>query len=283
VLLSVEKSLTRDIFETKIKGLLPNLRDWKDSFFPMLRASVLSFLMGIIPGISVVIPTFISYTLEKRISKHPEKFGTGAIEGVAAPEAANNGACVGTMIPLLSLGIPTGASSALVLGALLIYGLHPGPLLIKESPDIFWGVIGSMYIGNAMLLLLNLPLIGLWVRILKIPYAYLFSSIILFCLVGSYTINNSLTDMYVMILFGIVGYLMNKFDYEPVPLILALVLGPMMENAFRRSMILSDGSFLIFFTRPISGILLALVLFMLISPLFMKKRLAEDMMKEADE
>jgi putative tricarboxylic transport membrane protein len=280
VLLSVEKSFTRDIFETKIKGLLPNLQDWKDSIFPTLRASVISFLMAIIPGISVVIPTFISYSLEKRISKHPERFGTGTIEGVAAPEAANNAAGVGTMIPLLSLGIPTGASSALVLGALLIYGLHPGPLLIKESPEVFWGVIGSMYIGNAMLLLLNLPLIGIWVRILKIPYAYLFSSIILFCLVGSYTINNSLTDMYIMILFGILGYLMNKFDYEPVPLILALVLGPMMENAFRRSMILSDGRFLIFFTRPISAILLALVLFMLISPLIIRKRLGETIIKE---
>ena len=282
VLLSVEMSVTRDIFKTKIKGLLPNLKDWKDSFLPTIRSSVLSFLMAIIPGISVVIPTFLSYTLEKRISRHPERFGTGAIEGVAAPEAANNAACVGTMIPLLSLGIPTGASSALVLGALLIYGLHPGPLLLKESPEVFWGVIGSMYIGNAMLLLLNLPLIGLWVKILKIPYGYLFSSIILFCLVGSYTINNSLTDMYVMILFGIVGYLMNKFNYEPVPLILALVLGPMMENAFRRSMILSDGSFMIFFKRPISGILLGLVLFMLLSPIFMKKRLAEDILKEAD-
>jgi putative tricarboxylic transport membrane protein len=283
VLLSVEKAFAREIFETKIKNLLPNLQDWKDSLLPTLRSSVMSFLMAIIPGISVVIPTFISYSVEKRISKHPEKFGTGIIEGVAAPEAANNAAGVGSMIPLLSLGIPTGASSALVLGALLIYGLHPGPLLIKESPDVFWGVIGSMYIGNAMLLLLNLPLISIWVKILKIPYAYLFSSIILFCLVGSYTINNSLADMYIMILFGVVGYLMNKFDYEPVPLILALVLGPMMENAFRRTMILSDGSFLVFFTRPISGVLLALVLFMLVSPIFTKKRLAEDIMKEADD
>jgi putative tricarboxylic transport membrane protein len=276
VLLSVEKSFTRDIFETKIKGLFPNLQDWKDSIFPTLRSSVLSFLMSIIPGISVVIPTFVSYSLEKRISKHPEKFGTGIIEGVAVPEAANNAAGVGSMIPLLSLGIPTGASSALVLGALLIYGLHPGPLLIKESPEVFWGVIGSMYIGNAMLLLLNLPLIRIWVSILKIPYAFLFSSIILFCLIGSYTINNSVADMYLMIFFGIVGYLMKKFDYDPVPLILALVLGPMIENAFRRSMILSDGSFLIFFTRPISGILMTLALVMLISPVFMKKRLGEE-------
>jgi putative tricarboxylic transport membrane protein len=283
VLLSVERSFTRDIFETKIKGLLPNLQDWKDSFFPTLRSSVLSFLMAIIPGISVVIPTFICYSLEKRISKHPEKFGTGVIEGVAVPEAANNGAGVGSMVPLLSLGIPTGASSALVLGALLIYGLHPGPLLVKESPEVFWGVIGSMYIGNAMLLLLNLPLIRIWVSILKIPYAFLFSSIILFCLIGAYTINNGVADMYLMILFGIVGYLMRKFDYDPVPLILALVLGPMLENAFRRSMLLSDGSVLIFFARPISGVLLSLALVMLISPVFMKKRLGEEMIHEGEE
>jgi putative tricarboxylic transport membrane protein len=283
VLLSVERSFTRDIFETKIKGLLPNLQDWKDSFFPTLRSSVLSFLMAIIPGISVVIPTFICYSLEKRISKHPEKFGTGIIEGVAVPEAANNGAGVGSMVPLLSLGIPTGASSALVLGALLIYGLHPGPLLVKESPEVFWGVIGSMYIGNAMLLLLNLPLIRIWVSILKIPYAFLFSSIILFCLIGAYTINNGVADMYLMILFGIVGYLMRKFDYDPVPLILALVLGPMLENAFRRSMLLSDGSVLIFFARPISGVLLSLALVMLISPVFMKKRLGEEMIHEGEE
>jgi len=283
VLLSVERSLSRDVFETKIKGLLPTLQDWRESIFPTLRASVISFFIGIIPGISVVIPTFVCYTLEKRISRHPERFGTGTIEGVASPEAANNAACVGTMIPLLSLGIPTGASSALVLGALLIYGLHPGPLLIKESPQVFWGVIGSMYVGNAMLLLLNLPLIGMWVKILKIPYAYLFSSILLFCLIGSYTINYSFTDMYVMMFFGVVGYLMNKFRYEPVPLILALVLGPMMENAFRRSMILSDGSFLVFFKRPISGVLLSLALLMLLSPLFMKKRLGEDLIKEAGD
>jgi putative tricarboxylic transport membrane protein len=283
VLLSVERSLSRDVFETKIKGLLPTLQDWRESIFPTLRASVISFFIGIIPGISVVIPTFVCYTLEKRISRHPERFGTGTIEGVASPEAANNAACVGTMIPLLSLGIPTGASSALVLGALLIYGLHPGPLLIKESPQVFWGVIGSMYVGNAMLLLLNLPLIGMWVKILKIPYAYLFSSILLFCLIGSYTINYSFTDMYVMMAFGVVGYLMNKFRYEPVPLILALVLGPMMENAFRRSMILSDGSFLVFFKRPISGVLLSLALLMLLSPLFMKKRLGEDLIKEAGD
>jgi putative tricarboxylic transport membrane protein len=282
-LANVEKALRREVFETKFRGLLPTLQDWKDSIFPTIRASVSSFFMGIIPGISVVIPTFVAYTLEKRLSKHPEKFGTGIIEGVATPEAANNGACVGTMIPLLSLGIPTGASSALVLAALMIYGLHPGPLLIKESPHVFWGVIGSMYIGNAMLLILNLPLIGIWVKILKIPAAYLFCSITLFCLIGSYTINYNFADMYVMILFGLIGYLLNKFRYEPVPLILALVLGPLMETAFRRSMILSRGSFLIFFQRPISALLMGLALLMLISPIFSRRRLGEDMVKGSEE
>jgi putative tricarboxylic transport membrane protein len=279
VLITVERSFSRVVFETKIKGLLPTLQDWKDSIFPVLRASILGFFMGIIPGISVVIPTFVSYSLEKKLSKFPEKFGTGVIEGVAAPEAANNAAASGTMVPLLSLGIPAGASSAIVLGALMIYGLNPGPLLIKESPQVFWGVIGSMYIGNVMLLLLNLPLIGIWVKVLRIPYGILFSLIILFCLIGSYTINNSLTDMYIMIIFGVMGYLMKKFDYEATPLILALVLGPMMENALHRSMIISRGSFLIFFQRPISAIFFGMALLILLSSFFSKKKLGEDILK----
>ena len=283
VLLTVERSFKREIFETEIKGLLPNLQDWKDSLLPIIRSSVLSFFMGIIPGISVVIPTFVCYTLEKKISKHPEKFGTGIIEGVASPEAANNGACSGTMIPLLSLGIPTGASSALVLGALMIYGLNPGPMLLKESPQVFWGVIGSMYIGNAMLLLLNLPLIGLWVRILRVPYSILFSCIILFCLIGSYTINYSLTDMFIMIIFGVLGYLMNKFGYEPAPLILALVLGPMMENALSRSLVIFKGNFLVFLQRPIAAVFLGLSILMLLSPLFGRKRLGKSFLEKVDE
>jgi putative tricarboxylic transport membrane protein len=283
VLVTVEKSLKREIFETHIKGLFPTLQDWKDSFLPMTRASVLSFFMGIIPGMGVVIPTFVSYALEKRISKHPEKFGTGVIEGVAAPEAANNAAAGGTMVPLLSLGIPTGATNALILGALMIYGLNPGPLLIKESPHVFWGVVASMYIGNGMLLLLNLPLIGIWVKILKIPYDILFSMIILFCLIGSYTINGNITDMYIMIFFGALGYLMKKFEYDAPPLILAMVLGPLMETSLRRSIIISKGSFLIFFARPISAVFLGLALLMLISPFFTKKRLTQNILKEMED
>ena len=281
VLITLESSFKQEVFETKIKGLFPNLKDWKDSILPILRGSILGFFLGIMPGMSTVIPTFLSYALERKISKHPEKFGTGIIEGVAAPESANNGAAVGGMIPLLSLGIPTGPAMAIILGGMMIHGLKPGPMFITESPEIFWGVIGSLYIGNLMLLALNLPLIGLWVKMLKIPYALLSALILLFCLFGSYTINNSLTDMVIMVIFGLVGYLMRKFDYDPAPLVLGLVLGPLVEVNFRRSLVMSNGSFLIFFQRPIAMVFMILVLAMLISPIFTKKRLAEDIMKQS--
>jgi putative tricarboxylic transport membrane protein len=224
---------------------------------------------------SVIVPTFISYTMEKKMSKHPERFGTGTIEGVAGPEAANNAASAGLLVPLLSLGIPTGASSALLLGALMIYGFHPGPLLIKESPELFWGLLGSMYLGNCMLLVLNLPLIGLWVRVLKIPYDILFSLIVLFCIIGAYTVNNNIADIYIMLIFGAIGYLMRKFKYETVPLVLALVLGPMFENALRRSLIIGQGSGMIFFQRPISAGLLGMALLILVSAIVTGKRLGQ--------
>jgi putative tricarboxylic transport membrane protein len=283
ILISIEKGVRRTIFETEIKGLLPTLRDWKDSIFPITRGSILGFFLGMIPGISVVIPTFVSYALEKKLSKHPEKFGTGVIEGVAAPEAANNAASSGTMVPLLSLGIPCGAASALVLGAMMIYGVVPGPMLISQSPQIFWGVIGSMYIGNLMLLLLNLPLIPLWVKTLKTPYAILFTLILLFCLIGSYTIANSVADMVIMIVFGFVGYLMKKCEYEMAPLVMGLVMGPLMEKTFRTSMLMSKGSPAIFFRRPISLVLLVLALLVLISPFLTKRRLAQEIVKGEEE
>ena len=283
ILITIEKGVRRTIFDTEIKGLLPTLRDWKDSILPITRGSILGFFLGMIPGISVVIPTFVSYALEKKISKHPEKFGTGVIEGVAAPEAANNAASSGTMVPLLSLGIPCGAASALVLGAMMIYGVVPGPMLISQSPQIFWGVIGSMYVGNLMLLLLNLPLIPLWVKTLKTPYPILFTLILLFCLIGSYTIANSMTDMVIMIIFGFVGYLMKKFEYEMAPLVMGLVLGPLMEKTFRTSLLMSKGSPAIFFRRPISVVLLVLALLVLISPLITRKRLAEKIVQSEEE
>ena len=272
VLINVEGNFKREIFETKVRGLLPTREDWRRCIGPIGRGSIVGFFLGIIPGMSVVIPTFVSYVIEKKFSKHPEKFGAGAIEGVAGPEAANNAASTGTLVPTLSLGIPTGASTALILGALMMHGLRPGPLLIKESPDVFWGLIASLYVGNAMLLVLNLPLIGLWVKILKVPYQYLFAIILLLCIIGSYITNNNPYDVIIMAIFGLIGYLMKKFSYEPAPLILALVLGPIMERAFQRSLMISDGSFTIFFTRPISAVFLITGLLILSSPLFLRKK-----------
>jgi putative tricarboxylic transport membrane protein len=267
VLLNVEARIKQDVFKTKIKGLLPNLKDWRDSTWPIIRGSVLGFFLGILPGGGAVISSFVSYGVEKKCSRHPEKFGTGVIEGVAGPESANNAATGGAFIPLLTLGIPANAVMAMLLGALIIYGMQPGPMLIKQHPDLFWGAVTSMYIGNAMLLVLNLPLIGVWVKILKVPYPILFPLILLFCLIGVFSLNNNVGEIGLMLFFGGVGYLMKKFNYEAAPLVLALVLGPMMENALRQSLIMSNGSVDIFFTRPISLGIVLVVLALLILPM----------------
>jgi putative tricarboxylic transport membrane protein len=261
----------RMIYAAPAKGLLPSREDWRRSAMPIARGSLLGFFLGILPGAGAIIASFASYATEKRASKHPEKFGSGAIEGVAGPEAANNAAAGGAFIPLLTLGIPANAVMAILLGALLIHGLQPGPLLVKQAPDLFWGFITSMYIGNAMLLVLNLPLIGMWAWLLRVPYAVLFPLILLFCLIGSYSLNNNIGDGIVMWVFGVLGYLMRKFDYEGAPLVLAMVIGPMMEEALRQSLILSAGSFAIFFARPISaGCILAAAL-LLVLPLFTRR------------
>ncbi|NWF56125.1 MAG: tripartite tricarboxylate transporter permease [Syntrophaceae bacterium] len=275
VMLNVEQSMERSIFRAKIENLLPTVKDWAASMGPIARGAVLGFFLGVLPGGGAVISSFVSYAVEKRISKHPEKFGTGMIEGVAGPEAANNAATGGAFIPLLSLGIPANAVMALLLGAFIIHGVQPGPMLVKEHPQLFWGAVTSMYMGNAMLLILNLPLIGLWVRILKVPYPILFPLILLFCLIGCYSLNNSITEVLIMVLFGLIGYAFKKFQYEAAPLVLALVLGPMMENSLRQALLMSAGSPLIFFERPISGILMGTAIFLLIFPLiprFRKKR-----------
>jgi len=276
VFLNIEHSLeVRGIFETKIKGLLPNLQDWKDSIMPIMRGSLLGFFLGILPGGGAVVSSFASYGIEKKISKHPEKFGHGAIEGVAGPESANNSATGGAFIPLLTLGIPSNVVMAVLLGALMIHGVTPGPLLISRNPQIFWGVVASMYIGNIMLLVLNLPLIGIWVQVLKIPYRILFPLIILFCLIGAYSINNSTFDIVLMLVFGVLGYLMRKYKFEGAPMVLAFVLGPMLESSLRQSLLISKGSFLIFFSRPIAAAGMILTILMLISsviPAFRKKR-----------
>lgn len=276
VFLNIEKSLeNRDIFESKIKGLLPNWTDWKDSIKPILRGTFLGFFLGILPGGGAVISSFASYAVEKKVSKHPEKFGKGAIEGVAGPESANNAAAEGAFIPLLTLGIPPNVVMALLLGTLMIHGITPGPLLIPKNPMIFWGFIASMYVGNIMLLILNLPLISLWVQVLKVPYKVLFPLILLFCLVGAYSINGSTFDIIIMLIFGVLGYLMRKYKYEGAPMVLAFVLGPMLETSLRQSLLLSDGSFSIFFTRPIAAIGMIASVLMIISciiPTFRRRR-----------
>lgn len=274
VLTSMEESGEVDVLKTKIKGLLPNWKDWKDSIGPILRGTFLGFFLGMLPGGGAVLSSFLSYGVEKKVSKHPEKFGTGVIQGVAGPESANNSATAGAFIPLFTLGIPSNAVMALLLGALMIHGLQPGPMLLRQSPEIFWGTVVSMYIGNAMLLVLNLPLIGLWVKVLKIPPRILFPFIFLFCIIGSYSEHNSVFDVSVMLLFGLVGYLFRKYKYEPAPLVLAFILTPMLENALRQSLIISEGSFSIFVTRPIAASALIVASFLLLSSIlpYLKKR-----------
>ena len=266
VLSNIDRDLDspRDVLETRIRNLWPSLRDWREAKWPILRGTGVGFCLGMLPGAGAILSTFISYAIEKRISRHPERFGKGAIEGVAAPESANNAASGAAMVPLLSLGIPTNMTMALLFAALIIHGIQPGPLLIKNHPDVFWGLIASMYLGNVLLLLLNLPLIGIWVKVLKIPTQVLFPLILLFCLIGAYSVNSSGFDLLVMTLFGAVGYLMRRFRYEAAPLILAFVIGPRLEKALRQSLLISQGSFSIFINRPISGIVLGCAFLLLL-------------------
>jgi putative tricarboxylic transport membrane protein len=284
ILLNVEKTIKQGVVVSQVKNLLPSRQDWKESFAPIMRGSFLGFLLGILPGGGAVLSSFISYGTEKRISKTPEKFGHGAIAGVAGPEAANNAAAQAAFIPLLTLGIPANAVMGILLGALMIHGITPGPLMIQKNPELFWGTVTSMYIGNAMLLVLNLPLIGLWVRLLRVRYAVLFPLILFIALIGAYVINGSEMDLYLMLFFGVVGYLMRKFDYEPAPLILAYVLSPILEDSLRQSLIISGGSMGIFVSRPIAAGFLFISLVLLISavlPAIRKKRNA--LVASADE
>jgi len=275
VLLNLEVEEKREIYETKIKGLLPSLEDWKLSTKPILRGSLLGFFLGVIPGGGALLASFTSYAIEKKFSKHPEKFGHGAIEGVAGPETANNAGTMGAMVPLLTLGIPTNVAMALLLAALMIHGTPPGPLLIQNHPELFWGILASMFFGNLMLLLLNLPLIGIWVKVLKVPYKVLFPLIVIFCIIGAYSVHMNIMDVLIMLFFGVLGYFMRKFGYDGAPLVLAFILAPMMETALRQSLIVSKGDFSIFITRPYSLIALATAIIFLLMPLipfFRKKR-----------
>ncbi len=267
VLLELEKNDYGYITQTKIGNLLPNREEWRQSAWPIARGSVLGFFLGILPGGGGIIANFMSYIMEKRLSKHPERFGSGEIAGVAGPEAANNAAAGGALIPLLSLGIPMNATVALLFAALMIHGVRPGPMLIAEHPEVFWGIVASMYIGNVMLLILNLPLIGIWVKVLKIPYRIIFPMIVLFCIIGVYAINRSILDLALMLGFGVLGYLMRKFDFDPAPLCLAFILGPLLEVAMRQALLLSQGNFMIFFTRPLSAVCLGIAVALLLTNL----------------
>ncbi|MCX5819794.1 MAG: tripartite tricarboxylate transporter permease [Deltaproteobacteria bacterium] len=275
VLLNTELTLKADVFKTTLKGLLPNLDDWKRSAMPILRGSVLGFFLGVLPGGGGVLASFASYATEVKLSKHREEFGKGAIEGVAGPESANNAGAGGAFIPLFTLGLPSNVVMALLLGAMMIYGVQPGPRMISQHPDLFWGVVASMYLGNAMLVILNLPLIGLWVQVLKVPYHLLFPLILLFCLVGAYSLNSNIDECTIMVVFGVMGYLFKKFEWPAAPLILAMVLGPTMEKTLRQSLLIADGSGWIFFTRPISLVTLLICFALLASsvlPAIKKKR-----------
>ena len=268
IISNIGQGLQKDVFKARISNLLPNLKDWKDSFWPMMRGTVVGFFLGVLPGGGAVIASFTSYGMEKRLSNHPELFGTGVIQGVAGPETANNAGATGAFVPLLTLGIPTSATMALLLGLLLTHGAQVGPLFLKQHSDIFWGVVASMYVGNVILLVLNLPLIGLWVKILKVPYPILSPLILLFCVIGVYSVNNDTTEVLLTIFFGVMGYFMRRFEYEPAPLLLGMILSPMMESNFRQALLVSQGSFLIFVTHPISATLLAIAAILLLYPIF---------------
>lgn len=274
VFVNLETVIVRDVFQTKIEHIWPTMKDYAQSKWAILRGSVLGFFFGVLPGGGAILASFVSYGIEKKMSKEPERFGKGAIEGVAGPETANNAAAGGALIPLLSLGIPPNVVMAMLFSAMIIHGIQPGPLLMTQRPDLFWGLVASMYVGNVLLVLLNLPLIGLWVQLLKIPYRILLPLILLFCLIGAYSLNNSGFDILVMIIFGAVGYLMRKFRYETAPLVLAFIMGPILEQNLRQALLISHGSFTIFINRPISAVTLAIAFLLLLSNVlpFMKKK-----------
>jgi putative tricarboxylic transport membrane protein len=259
----------------KISGLMPTFPDLKASAGAIGRGTVIGSCLGILPGGGSIIASFAAYTFEKRVSKHPERFGRGTIEGVAAPEAANNAAAQTAFIPLLTLGIPPNPVMALMVGAMTIHGIVPGPQVMTKQPELFWGMIASMWIGNLALVVINLPLVGVWVRLLRVPYRHLFPMIVIFCCIGIYSVNNAPFDVSMTALWGIVGYWLVKHDFEPAPMILGFVLGPLMEENLRRAMLIARGDATVFLTRPISATLLAisaLMLILAVLPTLRKKR-----------
>jgi putative tricarboxylic transport membrane protein len=275
ILRNLEHEHTRSVMVRHVSGLMLSKEDFKRIIGPVLRGTALGSILGILPGGGAMLASFAAYTMEKKISPNRAQFGKGAIEGVAAPESANNAGAQTSFIPMLTLGIPSNPVMALMIGAMIIQGITPGPNVVTDEPELFWGMIVSMWVGNLMLVLLNLPLIGLWVRMLTIPYHLLFPAIIAFCCIGAFSVNNSVFDVFMMALFGVVGYALIKLDFEPAPLLLGFVLGPMLEENLRRAMLLSRGSPSVFVTHPLSlGLLLvaAALLVIVVMPTVRSKR-----------
>ena len=266
---------TRSVLMAKVTGLMPTKEDWKAIIGPILRGTGLGAVLGILPGGGAMLASFSAYALEKKVSKNSANFGKGAIEGVAAPEAANNAGAQTSFIPMLTLGIPSNPVMALMIGAMIIQGIQPGPSVMTEQPTLFWGIVVSMWVGNVMLLVLNLPLIGLWVKMISVPYHFLYPAILVFCAIGTFSLSNSTFDVYLMAVFGLLGYVFHKFGCEPAPMMLGFILGPMMEEFLRRALLLSKGDPTILVTRPISAVMLAMsaiALFIVLTPALRKKR-----------
>ena len=275
IMANLEQKEHRETFLSKVTNLWPKKDDFKRMVGPILRGTLLGSILGILPGGGAALASFGAYSLEKKVSKYGHEFGKGAIEGVAAPESANNAAAQTSFIPLLTLGIPPNAVMALMVGAMTIHNIQPGPQVMTSNPALFWGLIASMWIGNFMLIILNLPMIGVWVKLLTIPYRHMYPAILVFCCIGVYSVNNTVFDIYLTAIYGIIGYVFMKFKCEAPPLLLGFVLGPMMEENFRRALLLSRGDYSVFVTRPLSGCLLAAALFLVfivMIPAFKKTR-----------
>jgi putative tricarboxylic transport membrane protein len=275
IIANLEQKEHREVFTSKVGRLLPSWAEFKASVFPILRGTTIGSMLGILPGGGSVLGSFSSYAIEKKLSKHPEQFGKGAIEGVAGPESANNAGAQTSFIPMLTLGIPTTPVMALMVAAMMIHNIQPGPQVMTSNPPLFWGLITSMWIGNLMLVILNLPLIGLWIKLLTVPYRVLYPAILLFCVIGAYSINNNVFDVFMTLPFAVLGYLFKKLDCEPAPLLLGFVLGELMEEYLRRAMTISRGDWSVFITRPLSATMLGIAVVLVVIvflPAIAKKR-----------
>ena len=276
ILATAGKRTPPDVIKPRLRELLPSRQEWRESAAPIGRGTVLGFLIGILPGSAHIISSFVSYAVERRLSKRPGEFGHGAVAGVAGPESANNAATSGAFVPMLALGVPSGPIPAVMLAAMMVHGVSPGPLLIQQQPELFWGFVASMYVGNVVLLILNLPLVGLFVNILRVPYPYLYPAILVFSILGVYAVNGSVMDVWIMVVMGLLGWVLRKLDFETAPIVLGVVLAPMIELSLRQSLAMSDGRYAIFLQRPIAAVLLASGLLLVLLNVYSSVRRGRD-------